>query len=128
MTSRNVTVKRPSPSPTTCSASRAVASGSTLASAPARRLPRLHIPRVARVRVRMLARPQQEGQDQPAGESTNMGEIRNSAAGDAEAQKGVEQLQADQVAADREGRNRNEEEGDDEGEQARPREVEDVRC
>src|SRR6202171_6121148 len=116
MTSRNVTVKRPSPSPTTCSASRAVASGSTLASAPARRLPRLHIPRGARVRVRMLARPQQEGQDQPAGESTNMGEIRNSAAGDAEAQKGVEELQSALVVDDQVGRYHNAEEGHDEGE------------
>src|SRR6266550_3368002 len=125
--SRSVTAKPPSRCPTACTASTAVASSSTLASEAARRRLPSHISRVARVRVGMVTRPQQEREDQAANETADVREECYAPAGNTDIEERLQCVQGDPVADENVGRQRHEEEGHDEGQHARAREIEDVR-
>src|ERR1700730_18505733 len=98
MTSRSGTARPPSPCPTTFSASRTAASGSTPASAARSRVLVLGVTTVAGVRIGVLPWEKQEGQDQPGAEPANVGEEAAPSAARLIVEKVVEALQQDPVA------------------------------
>src|ERR1700694_1096446 len=126
MTSRNDTARPPSPCPTTCFASRTAASGSTPASATRSRVLPLRITTIARVWIGMLARTKEQGEDQPGPESAHVREKGDPSPDRPNVEKGVESLQCDPVADKDVGGQGENEKWDDEGQDARPREIENV--
>src|ERR1700693_3769357 len=123
--SRNGIARPPSRYPTTSTASRTAASGSTPARATAsRRL--LRITTVARVRIGVLYRTQEQGEDEPRCEAAHVGEEGDPSADRPDVEKGVEGLQRDPVPDKDVGRQRKNKEREEEGKDARPGEIEDV--
>src|SRR2546423_15534938 len=104
--------------PPACTASMAVASSSTLASEAARRRLLSHISRVARVRVGMVARPQQEREDQAADETADVRKERHATAGHADIEERLERVEGDPVADKNIGGERPDEQGQEEAQRA----------
>src|ERR1700694_5991530 len=126
MTSRNGTERPPSRCPTTCSASRTAASGNTPASATRSQVLPLRITTIARVWIGMLARTEEQGEDQPGPESAHVRKKGDPSPDRPNVEKGVESLQCDPVADKDVGGQGENEKWDDEGQDARPREIDNV--
>src|SRR5260370_42583600 len=95
--SRNGIASRPSRYPTTSTASRTAGSGSTPARA-TMSLRLLRITTVAGVRIGVLDRTQEQGEDEPRREAAHVGEEGDPSADRPDVEKGVEGMQPGPVA------------------------------